>query len=328
MSSLKRIFGKRTTPKDLVSQSCDLIGTIVSVDNTSPKYLKAVEDLYKKILELKSILLGEVESETKKSDAELIAKEAICSGLIMMIVRNFERIGSDSQRDSTHIFNNLLKLVVVEYIEANPSILDLFIEGLEKHDIAQMYCQMLVESIKHAPLAQMVLPRAYQMFKLAEEVNFEVSSNAFLVVREILTRHKTLVANFMDTNFDVFFEKYSIMMKSNNYMTRRQSIKLLSELLLDRSNLLVMKRFINKKENMQIIMNALIDRYKNIQFEAFHVFKLFIANPNKDDQIKNVIRANRNKLLQFLRTFQEDRLDDQQFVEEKELLMTKISELE
>lgn len=102
----------------------------------------------------------------------------------------------------------------------------------------------------------------------------------------------------------------------------------MSELLLDRSNLMVMKRFINKKENMQLIMNALIDKRRNIQFEAFHVFKLFIANPNKEQAIKEIIRANKNKLVQFLKTFQEDRKEDHQFLEEKELLISKIMDLD
>ncbi len=89
-----------------------------------------------------------------------------------------------------------------------------------------------------------------------------------------------------------------------------------------------MKRYINKKENMQLIMNSLIDKRRNIQFEAFHVFKLFIANPNKEQPIKEIIRANNKKLIQFLKTFQEDRTEDTQFLEEKELLITKIMDLD
>ncbi len=75
-------------------------------------------------------------------------------------------------------------------------------------------------------------------------------------------------------------------------------------------------------------MNSLIDKRRNIQFEAFHVFKLFIANPHKEQPIKEIIRANNKKLIQFLKTFQEDRTEDTQFLEEKELLITKIMDLD
>lgn len=87
-----------------------------------------------------------------------------------------------------------------------------------------MYSKMLCECIKHESLAQLVVPNVYVLFKLAEETNFEVSSSAFECIKEILTRHKTLVANFMDKNFDEFFEKYAVMVKSDNYLTKRQSL--------------------------------------------------------------------------------------------------------
>ncbi|CAN0469017.1 unnamed protein product, partial [Hapterophycus canaliculatus] len=49
---------------------------------------------------------------------------------------------------------------------------------------------------------------------------------------------------FLATTFDTVFEKYNILLRSSNYVTRRQSLKLLGELLLDRSNFQVMMRYI------------------------------------------------------------------------------------
>jgi len=57
-------------------------------------------------------------------------------------------------------------------------------------------------------------------------------------------------------------------------VTRRQSLKLLGELLVNRSNYAVMIRFVADEENLKRAMNALRDKSKNIQFEAFHVFKV------------------------------------------------------
>ena len=50
--------------------------------------------------------------------------------------------------------------------------------------------------------------------------------------------------------------------------------KLLGELLLDRHNFTVMTRYISKPENLKLMMNLLRDKSPNIQFEAFHVFKV------------------------------------------------------
>lgn len=52
--------------------------------------------------------------------------------------------------------------------------------------------------------------------------------------------------------------------------------QLLGELLLDRHNFAIMTKYIGNAENLKLIMNCLRDSSKNIQFEAFHVFKVGI----------------------------------------------------
>ena len=41
-----------------------------------------------------------------------------------------------------------------------------------------------------------------------------------------------------------------------------------------------------------------------MQFEAFHVFKVFVANPRKPDDVKQILVANRDKLIAYLEKFQ------------------------
>jgi calcium binding protein 39 len=71
-----------------------------------------------------------------------------------------------------------------------------------------------------------------------------------------------------------FFSSYALLVQSTNYVTKRQSLKLLGEILLDRTNFKVMTRYIANEDNLKMMMNLLKDRSKNIQFEAFHVFKV------------------------------------------------------
>lgn len=53
--------------------------------------------------------------------------------------------------------------------------------------------------------------------------------------------------------------------------------QLLGELLLDRYNFSVMTKFISNTDNLKQQMNLLKEKSKNIQFEAFHVFKVFCS---------------------------------------------------
>ena len=52
-------------------------------------------------------------------------------------------------------------------------------------------------------------------------------------------------------------------------------LQLLGELLLDRHNFTVMTKYISRAENLKLMMNLLRDNSRNIQFEAFHVFKVW-----------------------------------------------------
>ena len=58
-------------------------------------------------------------------------------------------------------------------------------------------------------------------------------------------------------------------------------------------------------------MNLLRDKSKNIQFEAFHVFKVFVANPNKTAPVKDILVKNKDKLVKFLSDFCVERVDDE-----------------
>ena len=74
-----------------------------------------------------------------------------------------------------------------------------------------------------------------------------------------------------------FFLRYNTLLVSSNYVTKRQSIKLLGEILLDRANYNVMLEYVDSPEHLKLTMNLLRDKSKNIQYEAFHVFKVRLA---------------------------------------------------
>jgi len=71
------------------------------------------------------------------------------------------------------------------------------------------------------------------------------------------------------------------------------------------------------------MMTLLVDDKRSIQFEAFHVFKIFVANPHKPEPILKILRRNKNNLVEFLNQFHNDN-DDEQFVDEKSYLLKQI----
>eukprot|EP00762_Andalucia_godoyi_P008352 ANDGO_07371.mRNA.1 Protein Mo25 len=163
-------------------------------------------------------------------------------------------------------------------------------------------------------------------FPYLDSSNFDVQSDALATFKEALTKHKAPAAEYMLSRFETFFTRYNALLSSENYVTRRQSLKLLGELLLDRTNFKVMTKYIAVPDHLKRMMTLLKDKSRNIQFEAFHVFKIFVANPNKPPEIKAILWKNQTRLVAFLEGFLVEKEDDQ-FRDEKGLLIKEIKTL-
>ena len=46
-----------------------------------------------------------------------------------------------------------------------------------------------------------------------------------MIHQELLTRNKTASAEFLEANYDKFFSHYQNLLSSENYVTRRQALK-------------------------------------------------------------------------------------------------------
>lgn len=235
------------------------------------------------------------------------------------------------------IFNNLLRRQIgarwptVEYISGKREVLFAAHAGYENEDVALNTGMILREMLRHEQLCKILLfseqcvftrgpsssslavdssvlfVRFYNYPHYIESTTFGISTDAYTSLKETLTRHKSMVAEYLDKNYDRFFNSFTTLINSPNYVTKRQSLKLLGEILLDRANFNVMTRYIANDVNLKMMMNLLRNKSKNIQFEAFHVFKVFVANPKKPPQIEVILRRNKEKLLVFLQNFHNDK---------------------
>ncbi|CAK4072144.1 unnamed protein product [Aphanomyces euteiches] len=276
---------------------------------------KVVDIVTKRLHQIKVMLYGEVgEEESSPQKCAQLSTLLIADNVMPRMVLNLATMPFEARKHVAQIYNNFMRRDLggfVAYIERQPQIISALVRGYENSDIALNCGTMLREffdNYVHLP-------------------NFDVSSDAFATFKDLLTRHKTLVSAFFESHFDVVFDKYNKLLSSENYVTRRQSLKLLGEILLDRSNFDVMMRYICKRENLKMMMNLLRDTSANIQFEAFHVFKVFVANPKKPNDITQILLNNKDKLIAYLEKFQNEK-EEEQFVEEKALLIRTLRTLE
>lgn len=324
---------KLPKPGDLVKHARDAIIAFDKATNAKAAD-KGNEELSKALQGMKITLYGDAEHEPNQDAIVTLANDVYSSDLIPLLLTHFHKFEFEAKKDTVLVFNNLLRRQVgsrsptVDYICRNTNILDMLSTGYENSDIALNTGAMLRECTRHESLTKLVVysPNLWKYFKYVEVSNFDIASDAFSTFKELLSKHKPLVAEFLEKNYDQFFDAYTGLLKSENYVTRRQSLKLLGELLLDRANFNIMTKYISDQGNLKLMMMLLRDPSRSIQFEAFHVFKVFVANPNKPPAILHILVKNKDKLIAFLNNFHNDK-DDEQFNDEKAFLLKQIQQL-
>lgn len=143
---------------------------------------------------------------------------------------------------------------------------------------------------------------------------------------------ESIASNFLEREFKNIFTMFNTKLLNEdqaNYITRRISLQLLSSILLTRSNYNIMIKYISARSNLKCIMMVLSDPSAHISMEAFHVFKVFVVNPKKPNDIIKVLYDNKSKLIKYLTSFhQEKEATDVQFREEKALVISSLEQLD
>lgn len=334
---MKGLFkSKPKTPADLVRQTRDLLIFFdVNDAESSSKREEKMLELNKLIRELKDILYGKGELEPVTEACTQLTQEFFKENTFRLLIKCIPKLNLEACKDATQIVANLQRqqvhsrLIASDYLENNKDLMDILISGYKNMDVALHYGVMLRECIRHQSIAKYVLESEHmkEFFDYIQIANFDVSSDASTTFKELLTRHKSTVAEFLNKNYDWFFEEFnSKLLSSPNYITRRQAIKLLGDILLERSNAAVMMKYVSSKDNLIILMHLLRESSKNIHIEAFHVFKLFVANQNKPSEIVAILTTNKNKLLRLFNDFKLGR-EDEQFEADKAQVVDVIASL-
>lgn len=215
---------------------------------------------------------------------------------------------------------------VVDYISHSGRIIDLLLGGCRNTAVAAHAGTILRSCLKHEAVANKFLEgsHVWNLMDLAQRPCFEVSTEAFSSLRQILLVHRETSAQWLSANRGEFSRRYNNLLQSGDYVVQRQALKLLSELLLERSALNLMLYYVADEQSLMIHMNFLRDPSKLLRFESFHVFKLFVANPNKPIRVQNILRKNHLGLIQVVGSLQTTTSSDEQFCRDKTCVIEKL----
>ncbi|XP_045431219.1 calcium-binding protein 39 isoform X3 [Myotis daubentonii] len=227
-------FGKsHKSPADIVKNLKESMAVLEKQDISDKKAEKATEEVSKNLVAMKEILYGTNEKEPQTEAVAQLAQELYNSGLLSTLVADLQLIDFEGKKDVAQIFNNILRRQIgtrtptVEYICTQQNILFMLLKGYESPEIALNCGIMLRECIRHEPLAKIILwsEQFYDFFRYVEMSTFDIASDAFATFKDLLTRHKLLSAEFLEQHYDRFFSEYEKLLHSENYVTKRQSLK-------------------------------------------------------------------------------------------------------
>ncbi|XP_047333872.1 putative MO25-like protein At5g47540 [Impatiens glandulifera] len=328
---------KPRTPQDVVCQTRALLVYLeADLGEGGPRHVVKMTELNKLMRDIKVILYGDSESEPNPDACAQVTQEFFRENTLRLLIVCLPKLDLEARKDATQVVANLQRqpvhsrLIASEYLEANLDLVDILICGYEDPVLALHYGGMLRECIRHQVVARHLLASEHmkKFFDYIQLPYFDVASDALVTFKELLTRHKSTVAEFLCKNYDMFFADFNLkLLESSNYIIRRQAIKLLGEIMLERSNSPVMVQYVSSKDNLRILMNLMRETSKSIPIDAFHVFKLFATNEKKTPEIVTILIANRNKLLRFLAGFKTEK-EDEQFEADKTKVIKEIAQLE
>lgn len=291
---------------------------------------------------MQNFLFGKGDREPILEECEELAKEIIENHVVIQVLLAFPKLSFEERKSFTLVFCTLLNRDHYKFSSS-------YMTSLEGCDILQCIITccgeqslsinagtMLRECIKIRSIHQLLLSRPSLIEPLftqyAFDPNFDVCSDVFQSIRDLLRKNKQIVSSALRPSKPLYNQLFSwiyALLESENYVITRIVLHLLGEFLIDKSNFEIMLHFIKSEENLKIFMILLCSQYPSIQFDAFNVFKIFVANPDKSAEVRRILVSNRQALVEFIGSLlPEKEENDDVFAEEKKLVVNVLHKMD
>ena len=259
-----------------------------------------------------------------------LAKEVYSTDVIIPLLRNVMYLDFDARKDVTSFVAFILKRQpTVDYLQHRSTVLfPILMKQAGTPEIHRTACQVIREFARHEALCSQLMNQQcfWLFFGHIDDVEFEVATDNFSTLQEILRNYPELTARFLNRNTDYFMKCVNGLILSDGYVAKRQALRLLFHLIRQQRNHKFLLAYVDSLESLKLIMDQLRCKSKNICFDAFQIFKIFVANPNKQQAILNVLIRNKRQLVEVLQSPHTlaDRHENIQYQKEREYVKRKI----
>lgn len=321
------------TPQELVRALTEQSSKLSSsLDN----YKRYQDECGRYLKQIKVVIYGDDENEPQPELVAALSREILNSDCLYYLVYKLKHLDFDSRKDVVALFLTLLRRQVGSSVPAvgylvntKPEILVLLLKGPENDEVALACGQILRECIKYEDVNKYIIdhPFLWNYFRYMQSPVFEIATDSYTTFHDILTTHKKIVSDFLANNYDRFTTNINTLIQCDNYVTKRQSVRLLAELVLQRQNQYFLNKYFDDTNNLKLVMLLLSDKLKNLRIEGFHIFKFFVAKPKKSQKIQDILIRNRGNFLAFFESFDFSSFNDRNLIEERDYIIGEIEKL-
>lgn len=294
-----------------------------------------------------------IKKQPKPEEIEKCLSNAISSDLLIHMARTVHILPAETRRIISAIWGYMLKLEnpkshstsglfqrpMVEYLGSHTQSIDSLFASYGTNPNGNgadvTVGVMIRDATRYQKMVQYILTKGliFDLFPILTSKNFDVSSDAFQTMKEILVNHKEVSSPWLSSHFDQFFKEYMKLISQEgnskvDYVLVRQCLSILSAILLDRKFMETMLQFVNQDVYLKEILMLLSNPSKVVQFEAFHIFKIFAANPKKTPKITKILHLNMERIVKILNQIDQDRLDDPEFKQDKIAVVAKLEAID
>uniref|UniRef100_A0A0K0EI66 Mo25-like protein n=1 Tax=Strongyloides stercoralis TaxID=6248 RepID=A0A0K0EI66_STRER len=332
LSVINRFF---QSPNSVVKNLSSLMANIHCEVYEEGILSKDQESLLSKLNQVKAMIFGNPGDDPHRKSVIKLIYSLNEKGITESMIINMPKMALECRRCSAEIIINLLQrkangiFPMTEFLATKPQLLSSLIGGLASTDTAFICGNILRECLVFEKLTRVILfsNDFLKLFNMITMESFEIVSNCLSLIKNILTNFKDTVSQFLEKNYDKFIRNYNEMLSKANYFTKRECLKLLSELLYSIKAPTFRQNYFYNVENFKLIVNDLLNSSIGIRYEAFHIFKILICSPDHPKEILEYLEINKLKIINIMNDFPQNYKNDEQFEKEKKYLINYVTNL-
>eukprot|EP00440_Ansanella_granifera_P041296 gb/GFBE01044783.1/.p1 GENE.gb/GFBE01044783.1/~~gb/GFBE01044783.1/.p1 ORF type:complete len:354 (+),score=66.29 gb/GFBE01044783.1/:1-1062(+) len=245
--------------------------------------------------------------EDRQGCAANVSSQLLDDNTPFRLVSHLDFLDFEGRKYAMRTFSAIVKHSpsgkLLEYMRARPQLTEMLLDGSGSSEVSIHCSSMLRACTRSEGLVAMLLEQgaASRLIDLAGRDDFDISSEAFASLRELLSAQPATSALYLQVHFDNFFGSYHALLQAEGaYTTRRCALRLLGDVLTARPFMTVMVKYVSSPDWLQLHMNLLRDPSRAIQLDTFHIFKIFVANPNKPRRVHQILHRNKDRLIKHL----------------------------